>query len=165
MTFYSVQFNTEPPLVCCQTIINGWCFLFCFQYLTFNFPLMIHLGHWVDMASKQQPNHSLLYQNILRWVQHNLSFLILLLFQIYMAYSGIYRAYGTMAFFIGPVRTWSVPFALWLRWYSLRPKHILYKELNNDNHCQTNNHTKPVRRSSRLKKAKEWQKESHIVHV
>ena len=54
------------------------------------------------------------------WLRYHWLFLALLWWQLNCAYFGFYRAYGLLALLLGPVRTWALPLAVWLRSVAMR---------------------------------------------
>ncbi|KAK9885653.1 hypothetical protein WA026_012417 [Henosepilachna vigintioctopunctata] len=84
------------------------------QLVTFQVPLILILAHGVD----QRYQYSILKpgrkRSMLNMVCAQLPFLILIFVQLEMAYF-FWLAYGTLAFVLGPLRTWSifVALALW----------------------------------------------------
>jgi len=53
----------------------------------------------------------------------------MLMFQAYLAYSGIYLAYGLIAVLLCPVRTWSVIFALVMQFVAHKTQIPPYKSV------------------------------------
>lgn len=84
------------------------------QLLTFQIPLTFILAHGVDYRFQNLVKKP----GIVSWcskISLHLPFMFLLSIQILMAYF-FWLAYGTLAFLIGPLRTWSVFIAIIL-WY------------------------------------------------
>ncbi|KAK5643227.1 hypothetical protein RI129_007072 [Pyrocoelia pectoralis] len=88
------------------------------QLLTFQFPVTCILAHAVDCRIR-----ALIQKRKLSYVTKltlHLPFLMVIILQLIMAYN-FWLAYGTLAFIIGPLRTWSIIIAigLWIMMLSL----------------------------------------------
>ncbi|KAK6182281.1 hypothetical protein SNE40_009998 [Patella caerulea] len=84
-----------------------------FQLMTFNIPLMLITSHILDIRSRQRS------KNIIQSNTHLIiPFIILLLFQSYLAYREFPTAYGTKALVMGPVRTGSIIYGLIVYYYA-----------------------------------------------
>ncbi|XP_064622069.1 transmembrane protein 62-like isoform X2 [Lineus longissimus] len=94
------------------------------QLLTFNIPLTHYLGYCLDYRlTRVEKDHVVgknLFTTCLLSFHYHWAFYLIIGFETFLAVHGFYLAYGTIAFLIGPVRTWSVFFALYLRWKVMR---------------------------------------------
>ncbi|XP_067009565.1 transmembrane protein 62 isoform X2 [Anabrus simplex] len=81
------------------------------QMIAFQFPLTLCLAHYLDYRLRNQPA----VRSSPRYICLHLPFLAVVVLQMMFAYS-FWLAYGTMAFILGPLRTWSVVLAIIL-WY------------------------------------------------
>lgn len=105
-------------IVVLNTLIPGsfTYFFGIFQIFTFNIPLTCYLGYYYDrvnskyrcwLASAENPERDN-FQAPFWWLALlKVPLIILFLFQFYLALSGFPKAYGILAFYISPVRTWS----------------------------------------------------------
>lgn len=104
----------------------------CLQLLLFNIPLALYLGHCIELSQGdgQEATHTTrrsvrqLLRAALTYLQRHAIFYILVSVQAYFAYSGFYLSYGGIALFLGPVRTFSIPYAFILRHLALKPGNI-----------------------------------------
>ena len=98
--------------------------------LLFNLPLMWYLGATAE-AQFYYPSVSQ-QMTFIKYIRQHGLFIVIFLLQAYFAMTGFYLAYGTMAFILGPLRTWSLFIAVYLRWkvLSLQPDDCQLTELN-----------------------------------
>ncbi len=91
------------------------------QMLLFNFPLTLYLGRCLDMVISHE-KHPVARRcpAPIHWFLLHGDFLVMELFQIWLAVGGFYKAYGKLALFLGPVRTWGVILAVYLRYIALK---------------------------------------------
>lgn len=97
------------------------------QLITFQIPITLILAHGVDHRFQYQilkPNKS---KSVCTQVALHLPFIVLLCVQLEMAYL-FWLAYGTLAFILGPLRTWSAILALilWHQTFTF-PVHCIKK--------------------------------------
>lgn len=84
------------------------------QIFTFHIPLTIILAHGADSRFQVNVIKAGKTRSVLGYIWLNLPFSILMSIHLYMAYFFL-LSYGTMAFLLGPLKTWSVVLAtvLW----------------------------------------------------
>lgn len=86
---------------------GGFTFVYAVLHLwTFNFPLMLILARCLEYRYEQL-QRAVLPPSLPAYVFRQLPMLLLLLFNCYVAYLTI-PTYGTLAFFMNPIKTWSV---------------------------------------------------------
>ncbi|XP_074644153.1 transmembrane protein 62-like [Tubulanus polymorphus] len=96
--------------------------------LFFNIPLILLLGMYLERAAT--PTHdSTRTRCASKYAPHRLlidhwAMTLLLIIQCYCAVTGFYWAYGTMAFLLGPLKTWSVILQLTLWFLAARGKPV-----------------------------------------
>lgn len=114
----SIGFMFVWGIVVLNTLIPGsfTYFFGIFQIFTFNIPLACYLGYyydrvnykyrcWLESAESQGQDS---FRPSFWWlVIMDIPLIILFLLQFYLALSGFPKAYGIMAFYLSPVRTWS----------------------------------------------------------
>ena len=103
-----------PPLCCV------------FQLCSFNIPMAMYLGRVLDVSLSRHKHHPAAARpkplsRVCLWLREHSIFVLLVSLQSYFAVFGFYKAYGLLAFVICPVRTWSIPFVIYLRKVALKP--------------------------------------------
>ena len=88
----------------------------CFQLVTFQVPLTFILAHGVDHNFQYRILNTQKRKTICGHIGLHLPFLLIFGIQVQMAYL-FWLAYGTLAFILGPLRTWSLVLAAVL-WYN-----------------------------------------------
>uniref|UniRef100_T1IQP5 AD domain-containing protein n=1 Tax=Strigamia maritima TaxID=126957 RepID=T1IQP5_STRMM len=83
--------------------------------LTFHIPLTLFLAHSVDCRYKQM--YCRLKVSFASYLCQQIPFLILLTWNLWIAYSFL-LAYGTLAFVLGPLKTWTLVVCLYL-WHQV----------------------------------------------
>lgn len=98
-----------------------------FQFITFNIPLTFYVSYYFDRVNYKfqcwnRSCHN--RENTRFWlptwwlVMMEIPFICLFLFQFYLALTGFPKAYGIMAFYTCPVRTWSAIFLVGINIYT-----------------------------------------------
>ncbi|XP_023933430.1 transmembrane protein 62 [Lingula anatina] len=86
-----------------------------FQILMFVIPLILYTGwciqHHLRNLKKDKAMDKPTCKN---YIKDHWSFLLIVFLQVWFAYGGFFKAYGTMAFLLGPFRTWSAVLAIYL---------------------------------------------------
>lgn len=89
------------------------------QLFMFQLPFTFILANCVDYRINYLIDRTNKMQKWYKWILFTSPFFIVLAVQVMFAYF-FWLAYGTMAFLLGPLRTWSIIFALCLYWQSLK---------------------------------------------
>ena len=106
--------------------------------MTFNIPLILYLGCVKDWNLSEHKHCErsipLVKTTIPNWISKHGFFVALMVFQLYLAVTGFYRAYGLIVLLMCPLRTWSVPFAIYLRYIALKTNfsNLRNSEISND---------------------------------
>ena len=77
-----------------------------------------HLKPWLRRARR-----------LLIYLKRHSIFYFIVIFEAYLSYTGFALAYGNIALALGPVRTFSIPFAFILRYLALKPGSISASDL------------------------------------
>lgn len=93
-----------------------------FQFLFFNIPLTIYLSWKADkiVAGRKKVSENDYEapkrRSFLCYITSNKVFSFLIVFQIVQVTFSMFLSNGLMAGFLSPVRTWCIPFAIFLRY-------------------------------------------------
>ncbi|GAB1606623.1 transmembrane protein 62-like [Argonauta hians] len=99
------------------------------QILTFNIPLTFYVSYYFDKVrhkyecwtDSNQNAENIKFQLPMWWLLiMEIPFICLFLFQFYLALTGFPKAYGHMAFYTCPVRTWCALFLIVINIYTYR---------------------------------------------
>ena len=108
-------------------IMISWCVCVGFQLVMFNIPLTLYLAHIISVTiSPATPTYHPVIVILLHLYNHSVFYIIVFL-QAWFAYGGFYKAYGMLAFVVGPVRTWSIVLAVFLQQKALSVRCENYK--------------------------------------
>lgn len=107
------------------------------QYSTVNLPLMVYLAVTLDrtlssvkVTPSRQANGRC--KAAVQWLKHHVPFVLLIIWQVYLAVFGFRRTYGLLVFLLGPVRTWSIGLAFFLRYVAMRRPHLIRSDAQHD---------------------------------
>ncbi|XP_013389484.1 transmembrane protein 62-like [Lingula anatina] len=86
-----------------------------FQILMFVIPLILYTGWCIQHRLRNLKKDKAMDKPTCKnYVKDHWSFLLIVFLQVWFAYGGFFKAYGTMAFLLGPFRTWSAVLAIYL---------------------------------------------------
>ena len=92
-----------------------------FQILWFSVPLTLYLGHCVHLSLRCRAHHKTTSGVLIMMehLKHHLMFYIFIILHSCYGLREFYKAYGTMATVMGPIRTWSLLLAVVMRHWAL----------------------------------------------
>ncbi|GLV40020.1 hypothetical protein CBL_10916 [Carabus blaptoides fortunei] len=88
------------------------------QLFTFQIPFTFILANCIDHRICCQLDRTKKHRKWLRVVWFNMAFILVITVQIVFAYF-FWLAYGTVAFLLGPLRTWTIVYAVVMWWQAL----------------------------------------------